>query len=1106
MFFSATQLSAQNILEFAKITGDGNPAGNGPAVSTTINFLQNTTGNTFVLYNAPALSATVSFVDQRYDAALISSPAGSIMIGHNGVGASPVYAISPNAWYGVAGGASFTSANAPERTGISITDNYAIPVYNFVRAIGNTVNFRARLYVGRMEIVFSRAVTNPILHFSGLGGSVGSSSNTKYFSTDLDMNLSQSIPSNGLTLTKLSSNSTFVLTGNSVTNNFTPVTTNASGSIQINGTNIQKISFDLYLDGWDGNANTVDYWTGLETAGDAFSLSMSVAEPDIIANNDSFGVVTTNSTTTASVFANDLFNGAIPTASNVSVTAPGLPAGITMNPNGTLNIASTTLPKSYQFIYTICDLANNNPCKTAVVFLTVTKDSDSDTVLDIYDLDDDNDGILDIDESPSCFSCTLPTGATNTWTSYQTFSTDATLLPPAVDESAAFATQNAEIVIATKFPHADPFGFGIPWYNGMTLKTTNNAFGVIDELETTAAHSEWHVNMAIWQPPVAMANQSLRIRTNNNGFYGSPGGGRTESSKLYAMVNDGTAPMLSATAAIDANYNEVNLGNWNGTSCVILALHMFDQSLLHDNAVLQYWNGTDWTALPTGSVAPMPARIVGCTNDADGDGIPNHLDLDSDNDGCPDAVEGASTTIIPTNLVDSQMPGGNTGATSGTFNQPIVQNLGTTPVGSTASTMGIPTIAGTGQAVGTSKTANPVLLSGTASANQLIVSGTAPAAITLTGSTGAIQWQVSTDNVTFNNVASAGTTASYSPGTLTARRYYRAILTSDGGCTAMSNVVTISVCAAGTTAPVFNNYIVGDYGYIKSTSSYGIACGATTVDLSVLVASPAAPAGTTVTWHNTTPATDANKLTPAEVSALTGATRKVYAAFWDSTNGCYSPTKLVTVYAAICAVDDDYTATPIIFGVGGTLPSIFANDTYKGIQLSTLPTNSVIWSAENWIISNAQVDVTNATTYGVLTIPATLAPGDYEYLYGIIDNSPEATPNTSKSIALVRFRVVACTNPPNLTPATDFTKTGISDIAGFEGGSGWPGNVPNGFIAIESRNKGFVITRVANTSVIANPVIGMLVYDLSNSPTPCVKLYNGNIWKCIEKDCNPTSK
>lgn len=92
--------------------------------------------------------------------------------------------------------------------------------------------------------------------------------------------------------------------------------------------------------------------------------------------------------------------------------------------------------------------------------------------------------------------------------------------------------------------------------------------------------------------------------------------------------------------------------------------------------------------------------------------------------------------------------------------------------------------------------------------------------------------------------------------------------------------------------------------------------------------------------------------------------------------------------------------------------------------------------------------------------------------------------------------VGSCINNPVTGIPDSYTLTGISNLAGFA--NGWPGNVPNGFLAIESKNKGFVITRVANTSAIVTPVEGMLIYDLSAN---CVKLYNGTSWKCLEKDC-----
>lgn len=91
--------------------------------------------------------------------------------------------------------------------------------------------------------------------------------------------------------------------------------------------------------------------------------------------------------------------------------------------------------------------------------------------------------------------------------------------------------------------------------------------------------------------------------------------------------------------------------------------------------------------------------------------------------------------------------------------------------------------------------------------------------------------------------------------------------------------------------------------------------------------------------------------------------------------------------------------------------------------------------------------------------------------------------------------------------ATEFAKTGVSDRDGAVGT--WPGNVPNGFIAIQSADKGFVITRVQHvggtdgtpvaSDAIANPIEGMLVYDIDDA---CIKLYNGIVWKCLERSCN----
>ena len=108
------------------------------------------------------------------------------------------------------------------------------------------------------------------------------------------------------------------------------------------------------------------------------------------------------------------------------------------------------------------------------------------------------------------------------------------------------------------------------------------------------------------------------------------------------------------------------------------------------------------TSLPFNILAP---QLVYCAIDTDGDGIPNRLDLDSDGDGCSDAIEGAAA-FTSSNLVTSSMPGGNTGGSyTGEYSSPVVDNLGTT-----VNSDGIPTSAATGQAIGTAIIANPVLM------------------------------------------------------------------------------------------------------------------------------------------------------------------------------------------------------------------------------------------------------------------------------------------------------------------------------------------------------------------------------------------------------------
>lgn len=89
-----------------------------------------------------------------------------------------------------------------------------------------------------------------------------------------------------------------------------------------------------------------------------------------------------------------------------------------------------------------------------------------------------------------------------------------------------------------------------------------------------------------------------------------------------------------------------------------------------------------------------------------------------------------------------------------------------------------------------------------------------------------------------------------------------------------------------------------------------------------------------------------------------------------------------------------------------------------------------------------------------------------------------------------------CTKDPAAGTPNSITKFGITGHTGLQ--QNWPAMIPNGFIALESTNKGLVITRTTAANIIA-PVEGMLIFDTADH---CFKLYNGTSWKCIIRSCN----
>lgn len=326
IFLITTKLSAQTnpSLEFA--SGGASATATGPTVANqVITFQRNTnnpTGNTFTT-QTPAKTVTFSLTNQQTTS--ISSPGVGVMFGGGnsattaGAAAYAIYAPLNN--LGAANDTHFRSLGGTATAGsegISASSNYGVVVYTSTRpfyesnaplpASGSSVIYQ----MADLVLTFNSPVSNPILHFSGLGGLVQNGPSTP-ISSELVM------LSPGLTLTRLSGSPEFsVPSATEIRNSapsFFPTTGSggASGSVQVNGTNITSITFRVYLKA-QGQGTIAWSASSTDNRGDGFLVSVSLGESDLavtktvnnsnptVGSSVTFTVVATNNGVSNKIF------------------------------------------------------------------------------------------------------------------------------------------------------------------------------------------------------------------------------------------------------------------------------------------------------------------------------------------------------------------------------------------------------------------------------------------------------------------------------------------------------------------------------------------------------------------------------------------------------------------------------------------------------------------------------------------------------------------------------------------------------------------------------------------------------------------------------------
>jgi predicted anti-sigma-YlaC factor YlaD len=268
--------TAQQTLEWDVSTGG--PAGAGPTVAPqTVTLRLNTnnpTGNTFGgATGAQIITTTLSFANQQFTGLDTTQyPTGVALSFGGSSSANGTFPLTGtnlyNALNGIGSPSNSQFSSLPTTVGAGITavpptpgtGNGAIAIFtpatvlNTAGAGGTVAATNGRYYYGDLIVTFSTPLTNPMLHFSGLGGSYTSGTTTLGFSTELDLDTTASP---NITLSRISGSTNLDVTSGSILNSGTTLnascqTNAACGSILATGSNISSIRFRIFLRGDGG--------------------------------------------------------------------------------------------------------------------------------------------------------------------------------------------------------------------------------------------------------------------------------------------------------------------------------------------------------------------------------------------------------------------------------------------------------------------------------------------------------------------------------------------------------------------------------------------------------------------------------------------------------------------------------------------------------------------------------------------------------------------------------------------------------------------------------------------------------------------------------------
>ncbi|MCD2421713.1 hypothetical protein LQ567_03000 [Niabella pedocola] len=376
IFHIAGTAFSQNIIQLVGAPGAGGPAGKGPETTNqTVTFFVNSTTPT-----NPAVTAMYSLSNQQFSAIEGNPTTPGVAFGSNlslgtdvnlvpAAGSGELFYPTMNV-VGSPLNSYFTPCNGcTPGSGINVAANRAIELQPFADALIDAANnnlfaITARVRFADLTITFSKPVSNPVLHFAGIGGQYYYTAGGKYYNHGYASEFDLLTP--GISLKKLSGSSKFDVMGNTIRDTAANLGFNAvgallngtmrygaAGSVAVLGTNITTLTFRIFIQGDPGDVTTAagaqtiadagrtPKWSaalgGVDPAGglygDALTIGLSLQAPVTISGN---------------VF-NDPDGGNVNNSSGVANTVPG---GMYINLVDANNMVVASVPVSTDGTYT----------------------------------------------------------------------------------------------------------------------------------------------------------------------------------------------------------------------------------------------------------------------------------------------------------------------------------------------------------------------------------------------------------------------------------------------------------------------------------------------------------------------------------------------------------------------------------------------------------------------------------------------------------------------------------------------------------------------------------------------------------------------------------